>query len=49
VLVQHGQVIGQGFNRPIIDSDPSAHAEMVAIRAAARRPATTGCPAAPCT
>lgn len=36
VLVQHGQVIGQGFNRPIIDSDPSAHAEMVAIRAAAR-------------
>jgi len=36
VLVQHGQVIGQGFNRPILDSDPSAHAEMVAIRAAAR-------------
>ncbi|MBK4990547.1 tRNA adenosine(34) deaminase TadA [Pseudomonas sp. S36] len=35
VLVQHGQVIGQGFNRPITDSDPSAHAEMVAIRAAA--------------
>jgi len=29
-------VIGQGFNRPILDSDPSAHAEMVAIRAAAR-------------
>ncbi|WP_110968183.1 MULTISPECIES: tRNA adenosine(34) deaminase TadA [Pseudomonas] len=36
VLVQHGEVIGQGFNRPIIDSDPSAHAEMVAIRAAAK-------------
>lgn len=36
VLVQHGQVIGQGFNRPITDSDPSAHAEMVAIRAAAQ-------------
>ncbi|MFV3286362.1 tRNA adenosine(34) deaminase TadA [Pseudomonas sp. NY15356] len=36
VLVQHGQVIGQGFNRPINDSDPSAHAEMVAIRAAAK-------------
>ncbi|WP_313456025.1 tRNA adenosine(34) deaminase TadA [Pseudomonas sp.] len=35
VLVQNGQVLGQGFNRPIIDSDPSAHAEMVAIRAAA--------------
>ncbi|MDR0279863.1 MAG: tRNA adenosine(34) deaminase TadA [Paucimonas sp.] len=36
VLVQHGQVLGQGFNRPITDSDPSAHAEMVAIRAAAQ-------------
>lgn len=36
VLVQHGQVLGQGFNRPITDNDPSAHAEMVAIRAAAR-------------
>ncbi|MFJ4373056.1 tRNA adenosine(34) deaminase TadA [Pseudomonas japonica] len=36
VLVQHGQALGQGFNRPITDSDPSAHAEMVAIRAAAR-------------
>ncbi|MDV9032188.1 tRNA adenosine(34) deaminase TadA [Pseudomonas sp. RAC1] len=36
VLVQHGEVLGQGFNRPIIDSDPSAHAEMIAIRAAAR-------------
>ncbi|WP_028695255.1 tRNA adenosine(34) deaminase TadA [Pseudomonas cremoricolorata] len=35
VLVQQGEVIGQGFNRPILDSDPSAHAEMVAIRAAA--------------
>ena len=36
VLVQHGQVIGQGFNCPISGSDPSAHAEMVAIRAAAQ-------------
>ena len=36
VLVQHGEVLGQGFNRPIIDSDPSAHAEMIAIRAAAQ-------------
>lgn len=36
VLVQHGEVLGQGFNRPILDSDPSAHAEMVAIRAAAQ-------------
>ncbi|MBA1197724.1 tRNA adenosine(34) deaminase TadA [Pseudomonas plecoglossicida] len=36
VLVQGGEVIGSGFNRPITDSDPSAHAEMVAIRAAAQ-------------
>ena len=36
VLVQHGQVIGRGFNRPISGSDPSAHAEMVAVRAAAQ-------------
>ena len=34
VLVQDGQVIGQGFNCPITTHDPSAHAEMVAIRAA---------------
>lgn len=35
VLVQDGEVIGCGFNCPIISHDPSAHAEMVAIRAAA--------------
>lgn len=36
VLVQDGAVIGRGFNCPISTSDPSAHAEMVAIRAAAQ-------------
>ena len=36
VLVQGGEVIGRGFNCPITGSDPSAHAEMVAIRAAAQ-------------
>ncbi|MCP1647056.1 tRNA adenosine(34) deaminase TadA [Pseudomonas nitroreducens] len=35
VLVLDGQVIGRGFNRPITAHDPSAHAEMVAIREAA--------------
>ncbi|MBC9252023.1 tRNA-specific adenosine deaminase [Pseudomonas alcaligenes] len=35
LLVQGGVVIGRGFNCPISTSDPSAHAEMVAIRAAA--------------
>lgn len=35
VLVQDGEIIGRGFNCPISRHDPSAHAEMVAIRAAA--------------
>ena len=35
LLVQDGEIIGQGFNSPISRHDPSAHAEMVAIRAAA--------------
>lgn len=35
VLVQDGKIIGRGFNCPISTHDPSAHAEMVAIRDAA--------------
>lgn len=35
VLVHQGQVIGKGFNQPISSNDPSAHAEMVALRQAA--------------
>lgn len=35
LLVQDDEVIGRGFNCPISNHDPSAHAEMVAIRAAA--------------
>lgn len=35
VLVQEGEIVGRGFNCPISQHDPSAHAEMVAIRAAA--------------
>lgn len=35
VLVQDGEIVGGGFNCPISRHDPSAHAEMVAIRAAA--------------
>lgn len=37
VVVQEGEVVGSGFNCPISTSDPSAHAEMVAIRAAAAK------------
>ena len=36
VLVQQGEIVGRGFNRPISGHDPSAHAEMVAIRNAAQ-------------
>lgn len=36
VLVMDGQIVGRGYNCPISGSDPSAHAEMVAIRDAAQ-------------
>jgi len=36
VLDEGGAVIGAGFNRTIIDSDPTAHAEIVALRQAAQ-------------
>lgn len=35
VLVRDGEVLGRGFNQPIGLHDPSAHAEMQAVRAAA--------------
>lgn len=35
LVVLDGEVIGEGFNRPISASDPSAHAEVNALRAAA--------------
>ena len=34
ILVQHGRVIGEGSNGPIASHDPTAHAEIVALRAA---------------
>ena len=37
VVVHDGLVVGTGYNRPIGDHDPSAHAEIVALRAAAAR------------
>lgn len=37
VVDASGQVLGTGFNRTIIDHDPTAHAEVVALRATAAR------------
>src|SRR5918994_290006 len=37
VVILDGVVIGAGFNQPISASDPTAHAEIVAMRAAAAR------------
>jgi len=34
VVVRNGKIIGQGHNRTRIDHDPTAHAEIVAIRQA---------------
>jgi tRNA(adenine34) deaminase len=47
VLVRDGQVLSKAFNQPITHHDPSAHAEMLALRQAAlaeqnyRLPGTT--------
>ena len=37
LVVLGGEVIGEGWNRPVTTCDPSAHAEIVALRAAAAR------------
>jgi len=34
VIVREGQVVAEGWNHPIRANDPSAHAEMIAMRAA---------------
>lgn len=36
VAVHHGNVIGRGYNRREADHDPTAHAEMIAMREAAQ-------------
>ena len=37
VVVKEGAIIGRGFNSPITRHDPSAHAEMMALRDAAQQ------------
>lgn len=36
VIVVDGVIVGRGYNQPICSGDPTAHAEVVAIREAAR-------------
>jgi tRNA(adenine34) deaminase len=37
VIVRDGKIIGRGHNRPISKNDPTAHAEILAMRSAARK------------
>ena len=37
VVVLHDEIIGGGYNSPISTHDPTAHAEIVALRAAAKK------------
>jgi tRNA(adenine34) deaminase len=37
VLVMDGAIAGRGMNRPVTAADPTAHAEILALRQAARR------------
>jgi tRNA(adenine34) deaminase len=37
VVVKDGAVVGRGYNRPVSSKDPTAHAEVIALRDAAER------------
>jgi tRNA(adenine34) deaminase len=37
VIVRGGEIIGRGWNHPIAAHDPTAHAEIIALRAAAQQ------------
>jgi tRNA(adenine34) deaminase len=55
VIVSEGAVIGSGYNQPVFGVDPTAHAEIIALRQAARHQgnyrlsnATMYCTVEPC-
>ncbi|MDP1716740.1 MAG: deaminase, partial [Burkholderiales bacterium] len=35
IVVKDGEIIGRGYNQPILGHDPTAHAEIMALRDAA--------------
>jgi tRNA(adenine34) deaminase len=37
VLIQEDEIIGEGWNQPVTRNDPTAHAEIMALRAAGRQ------------
>lgn len=37
VVSEFGEILGEGWNRPIASSDPTAHAEVIALRQAAAK------------
>ena len=37
VVVSEGQIVGRGYNRPISNNDPTAHAEILALREAGQK------------
>ena len=37
LVIKDGEIVGRGHNRSLLDHDPSAHAEIVALREAAAR------------
>lgn len=46
VVVAGGEIVGRGYNQPIVSHDPTAHAEVVALRDAAGRLANYRLPGA---
>src|SRR5690242_5176318 len=36
IVVQEGRIVGRGWNRPISENDPTAHAEIMALREAGK-------------